>query len=69
MSAPNGLPGIMVSIVVGVAFIPGICNLMEEENYFGVALLGLGALAIGVFLIWAWVKVSDHFWEKKKEDK
>jgi hypothetical protein len=41
---------------------------MEEDNYFGVAILELGALAILVLLVWAWVKLSDYFWKKNKGD-
>jgi len=61
----GNLPGIWASILVGVAFIPSICKLMEEANYLGVALLGLGALVILGLLTWAWIRLSDHFWKKK----
>lgn len=64
MSAPNGLPGIMVSIVLGVVFVPTIVTWTEEENYIGVALLGIGALVIFILIFWFFYRIVKHLFNK-----
>jgi predicted membrane channel-forming protein YqfA (hemolysin III family) len=61
MSAPIGLPGIMVSIVLGVLLVPTILDWVREGNYWGVVILSLGALIVLLVIIFFWDEIVKHF--------
>ena len=62
MSAPSGLPGIMVSIVLGVIFVPTILTWQKEGNYLWIVLVILG-LVLFIFILWYWEKIINYFWK------